>query len=336
MTAATTPVPNIRADQTRQPARVPWRLLLPLLLLAALFLAFISIHPRGMAVASVTPWANQAVSLAFVAVGQFFVVVTRGLDLSIGAILALSNALASIVVNGSPVQIVGGIGLVLAVGAVCGAFNGAAVIFGRIEPIVATLATGALYSGLALVLRPTPGGEVAESMSDLFTYESFSVIPTSLILLFATVFLVWGPLSRTVMGRSLYAIGSNENAAFMSGLSPRKSRMLAHTLAGFFAACGGLFLTFQTLSGDASAGFSYTLNSIAAVVVGGASLAGGLGTVLGVIAGAYILRTISSIMIFTGLPPMAQPLFEGLVLLTAVSVGAIELIRARNKLKVMR
>lgn len=313
-----------------------WRLALPIILLAILFAVMIKIHPRGFAVASMTPWANQAVTLAFVAVGQFFVVVTRGLDLSIGAILALSNSLASVLVSGSPLQVGLGIIAVLAIGALCGAVNGAAVILGRIEPIVATLATGAIYTGLALIVRPTPGGEVDEALSDFLTYETGGFFPTSLIVLFVAVYIVWWPLSRTVLGRSIHAIGSNESAAFMSGLKPKRARFLAHVLAGFFAACGGLFLALQTLSGDASVGFSYTLNSIAAVVIGGASLAGGVGTVIGVIAGAYLLRTISTIMIFTGLPPMAQPLFEGLVLLAAVSVGAIEMITSRNKLKMLR
>jgi len=327
------------ARRSRSPLSMPpgtWRLALPLVVLAILFAVLIAIHPRGLAVASMTPWANQAVTLAFVAVGQFFVVVTRGLDLSIGTVLALSNALASELVSGTPIEIAVGIVAVLAVGCLCGAINGAVVVFGRIQPIVATLATGAIYTGLALIVRPTPGGDVDEGLSDLLTYETFGFFPTSLILLFVVVYIVWWPLSRTVLGRSLYAIGSNENAAFMSGLNPRRARLLAHVLAGFFAACGGLFLAFQTLSGDASVGFSYTLNSIAAVVIGGASLAGGVGTVIGVIAGAYLLRTISTIMIFTGLPPMAQPLFEGLVLLAAVSVGAIEIITSRNKLKVLR
>jgi ribose transport system permease protein len=313
-----------------------WRLALPIVLLVVLFLVMVHIHPRGFAVASMSPWANQAVTLAFVAVGQFFVVVTGGLDLSIGAMLALSNSLASTLVSGTPAEVAFGIVIVLAVGALCGAINGVAVVFGNIQSIVATLATGAIYTGLALIVRPTPGGEIDEKISDLLTYETGGFFPTSLILLFAAVYIVWGPLSRTVLGRSMYAIGSNESAAFMSGLHPWRARLLAHVLAGFFASCGGLFLAFQTLSGDASVGFSYTLNSIAAVVIGGASLAGGVGTVIGVIAGAYLLRTISTIMIFTGLPPMAQPLFEGLVLIAAVSVGAIDMITSRNKLKMLR
>jgi ribose transport system permease protein len=224
-----------------------WRLMLPIVLLAVLFLVMISIHPRGMAVASMTPWANQAVTLAFVAVGQFFVVVTRGLDLSIGAVLALSNALASVLVSGTPAEVASGIVIVLGVGALCGAINGIAVVFGNIQSIVATLATGAIYTGLALIVRPTPGGEIDDKISDLLTYETAGFFPTSLIVLFVAVYIVWGPLSRTVLGRSMYAIGSSESAAFMSGLHPWRARLLAHVLAGLFASCGGLFLAFQTL-----------------------------------------------------------------------------------------
>ncbi len=202
-------------------------------------------------------------------------------------------------------------------------------------PLIATLATGAIYSGLALSVRPTPGGEVEEALSDLFTYETFDTIPTSLLLLGGMVYLIWAPLSRTVLGRSLYAVGSSESAAYMSGLRADRARLVAYTLSGFFAACGGLFLNFQTLSGDATVGASYTLNSIAAVVIGGASLAGGVGTVAGSILGAFVLRTIGAMMIFTGLPALAQPLFEGVVLLLAVSFGAIEFMRAGNKLRVL-
>jgi ribose transport system permease protein len=275
------------------------------------------------------------VSLAFASVGQLMAVITRGLDLSIGPVLALSNALGSEVLSGSPLQVAFGVVLVLAVGASCGLVNGIVIVYGRVAPIIATLATGAIYSGLALVVRPIPGGEVMEALSDLFTYETWEIIPTSLLVLFISVYLIWGPFSQTVLGRTLYAIGSSESVAHLSGLNSARARLVAYSLAGFFAACGGLFLNFQTLSGDASVGASYTLNSIAAVVIGGASLAGGVGTVLGVILGAFTLRTIGAMMIFTGFPALAQPLFEGAVLLAAVSLGAFEFLRAGNRLKVL-
>ncbi|MFO1150842.1 MAG: ABC transporter permease [Alsobacter sp.] len=311
------------------------RAILPVAIFLAVFVAFGLIHPRGLSVVTLTPWANQAVALAFASVGQFMAVVTRGLDLSVGPVLALSNAVGSVVLSGSPGQVALGMLIVLGVGAACGLFNGVAVVYGRVAPIIATLATGAIYSGLALSVRPTPGGEVEEALSDLFTYETLGFVPTSLLILVGVVYLVWLPLSRTVLGRSLYAVGSSEQAAYMSGLRADRARLVAYTLSGLFAACGGLFLNFQTLSGDATVGASYTLNSIAAVVIGGASLAGGVGTVAGSMLGAFVLRTIGAMMIFTGLPALAQPLFEGLVLLLAVSFGAIEFMRAGNKLQVL-
>lgn len=311
------------------------RAILPVAIFLAVFTAFGFIHPRGISVATMTPWANQSVALAFAAVGQFFAVVTRGLDLSVGPVLALTNAVGSEVLSGSPAQVAVGIVIVLAVGAACGLVNGIAIVYGRVAPIIATLATGAIYSGLALGVRPTPGGDVDDALSDMFTYETLTFIPTSLLLLLGATYLVWMPLSSTVLGRSLYAVGSSEQAAYMSGLRADRARLVAYTLSGLFAACGGLFLNFQTLSGDATVGTSYTLNSIAAVVIGGASLAGGIGTVGGAILGAFVLRTIGAMMIFTGLPALAQPLFEGVVLLLAVSFGAIEFLRAGNKLGVL-
>jgi len=311
------------------------RFILVVVIFLAIFAAYAMIHPRGLSVITLTPWANQAVSLAFASVGQLMAVITRGLDLSIGPVLALSNALGSQVLSGSPVEVALGILLVLAVGALCGLINGLVIVYGRVAPIIATLATGAIYSGLALFVRPIPGGEVEEALSDLFTYETFSVIPTALILLFVIVYLIWAPLSQTVLGRTIYAIGSSESVAHLSGLNTNRARLVAYSLASLFAACGGLFLNFQTLSGDASVGASYTLNSIAAVVIGGASLAGGVGTVLGAILGAFTLRTIGAMMIFTGFPALAQPLFEGAILLAAVSLGAFEFVRAGNRLKVL-
>lgn len=311
------------------------RLILVIAAFAIVFAAYGLINPRGLSVVTLTPWANQAVSLAFASVGQLMAVITRGLDLSIGPVLALSNAIGSEVLSGSPLQVFLGILLVLAVGTCCGLINGIVIVYGRVAPIIATLATGAIYAGLALAVRPIPGGEVEEALSDLFTYETWGVIPTSLLLLFAIVYLIWAPFSQTVLGRTMYAIGSAPAVAELSGLNARRATLAAYSLSGFFASCGGLFLNFQTLSGDASIGVSYTLNSIAAVVIGGTSLAGGVGTAIGAILGSFTFRTIGAMMIFTGFPALAQPLFEGAVLLAAVSLGSFEFLRAGNRLKVL-
>ena len=307
-----------------------------LLLLAVLLILFVAIHPRGATVPMFTAWANQGVALALVAVGQTIVVFSSGIDISVGAIMALANCAASELVQGGPLQTTFGVVAVLAIGTLCGVINGVIVVYGRIQPIVATLATGAAYGGVALLIRPTPGGEVQPDLSDALTGSLGGLMPTSLLLLAGLVLLLWEPVRRSQVGRTIFAIGSAEASAVMSGLAVDRAKIVAYALAGTFAAMGGLFLSFQTLSGDAAIGMPYTLNSVAAVVLGGTLLSGGAGSVIGSIAGAFMLRTIGSLMFFTGIPPLAQPLFEGLVLIAAVSLGALRLLRLHNQLEVFR
>ena len=176
----------------------------------------------------------------------------------------------------------------LVAGAACGALNGLIVIVGRLQPIVTTIATGAVFSGLALILRPTPGGDVYEPLADALTGRVFGVAPASLVALAVVVLVVWVPYARSPIGRAAYAIGSSEPAAYMSGVPVARAKFLAYVLAGLLASIGGLFLTFVTYSGEASAATagSYTLYSIAAVVLGGVSLYGGSGSAVGAIFGA--------------------------------------------------
>lgn len=325
---------KVRAALTT--VQIDWRVGFAFALLAAALLVYFSLHPRGLAVMTVTPWANRVAALAFTAVGQFCVILTGGLDLSLGAILSLSNVMASHMLSGSGLQIVVGMMAILAMGLLCGLVNAALIVYGRIEPIIATLATGAIYGGIALVLRPTPGGLVDESLSDIFTLQAFGTVPNALITVFLVVFLVMFPLSRSVIGRTIRAVGSNSAGAYISGLQTSRAIFIAYALSGFFAACAGIFLAAQTLAGDAGIGADYTINSIAAVVLGGASMLGGRGSVLGVIAGAAVLRTIGAVTIFTSMPALAQPLFEGIVLMIAVAVGGLQIVRISNKLEKIR
>jgi ribose transport system permease protein len=150
--------------------------------------------------------------------------------------------------------------------------------------------------------------------------------------------LVWVPFRRSVTGRAVYAIGSAEGAAYMSGLPIERAKIVAFALGGFFAGCGGLFLAIQTSSGNADipqAG-AYTLNSIASVVIGGTSLLGGTGSAIGSIFGAMILRVISFFFRIFDIAPLLQPLFEGLILLAAVSIGALGVLRVKNTLELFR
>ncbi len=300
-----------------------------------MFVIYVSNHPAGLTANVVQTASNKGVLLAFVAMAQTLVVITAGIDLSVGMIFVLTNCLASWLVVGTPMETAFGVVAVLLVGAACGAINGLIVIYGRLQPIVATIATGAVYFGIALLLRPYPGGSVNEGLADALTGKIFGVVPASLVALAAIVLVVWVPFSRSVPGRAAYAAGSSEVAAYMSGVPIRKAKFAAYTLSGLLAAIGGLFLTFFTYTGEAAyaSGNAYTLFSIAAVVLGGVSLFGGRGSAIGAIFGALAFRTIGDLLFVFDFDPLWQPLFQGVVLLFAVSLGAFGLFRVRNRLE---
>lgn len=334
---------------------------LGLSLAVLLFLAFYglynSLHPRGFSPAVLIQNTNESFALVMVAMAQTVPVLAGGLDLSVGAVMTLVNCIASHLLLGSPTAILLGTVVCLAVGALAGFINGCVVVYGRLQPIIATLATGAVYIGMALYLRPTPGGDLDKDLAwaltnDLYElaatygwfdsgdaawFQPIAWIPVPLLLMIAVVVLVWIPFRSTVIGRTVYAVGSSEPAAYMSGLAIDRARLAAFTLAGFFAGVGGLYLAIQTSSGSADvpqAG-AYTLNSIAAVVIGGTSLTGGSGGAIGALVGALVLRAISFNFRIFDVPPLLQPLFEGLVLLAAVSIGASRVFRVRNRLQLM-
>jgi ribose transport system permease protein len=301
-----------------------------------MFSLYVMNHPAGFTANVVQTAANKGVLLALVAMAQTFVVLTAGIDLSVGMIFILCNCLASFLLVGSPLQATLGMGAVVVTGAACGAINAMIVIFGRLQPIVATIATGAVFFGLALWLRPFPGSDPAFSadLADALTGRLLGTVPASLVFLAATVLLIWIPFRRSVLGRTVYASGSSEVAAFMSGMPIKRAKFLAYVLSGIFAAFAGLYLTFFTYSGEASAsnGNTYTLYSIAAVVLGGVSLFGGRGSAIGAIFGALAFRAIGDLLFVFEIDPLWQPLFQGIVLLIAVSLGSARLFQVRNRL----
>jgi ribose transport system ATP-binding protein len=302
---------------------------------AMMFALFSVKQQNGLSVNVLTSLSNKGVVLALVAMAQTLVVLTGGFDLSAGMILTMASCLASVVVNGSPGQIAWGAIAVLASGLAAGAINATIVVLGRIQPIIATLATGAIYFGIALLLRPTPGGEVSEDLSNALTYD-LGGIPTTFLLLVGILIFVWWPFRNSLLGRNCYAVGSAEGAAYMSGLAIGRSRFAAYSLAGLLAAAGGLALSLISLSGEASAsqGGFYTLNSIAAVAIGGTSLFGGSGGMIGSILGSFILRTISDLLFVFNAPALWQPLFQGFILLGAVCLGGLRVLRRKNKMDV--
>jgi len=308
--------------------------LLALVGFIAMFVIYVANHPVGLNANVATTAANKGVLLAIVAMAQTLVVLTSGIDLSVGMVMVLANCLASSIVVGTPLTTGLSVVCVLLVGAGCGAINGLIVIYGRLQPIVTTIATGSAYYGAALAIRRVPGGDINASVADALTGQLPGGVPASLALLMALVLVVWWPFRLSVVGRAAYAVGSSEVAAYMSGVPIRRAKFAAYTLSGLLASIAGLFLTCITYSGEASAanGSTYTLFSIAAVVLGGVSLFGGSGSAVGAIFGALMFRTIGDLLFVFNLDPLWQPLFQGVVLSAAVCLGSGRLLRVRNRL----
>jgi ribose transport system permease protein len=330
-----------------------FRVLIAYVILLVLLTINVGLNERFFTPPVITSTFNQSMTLVFAGSAQTSVVVTGGIDLSVGPMISLSNSLASAIFADNPLSIIAVVALVIAVGAFCGFINGVIVVYGRLQPIIVTLATASIYSGIALFLRPRPGGFVPRAYGDLLTgrlstliqpafgeqslaNSIFDFIPASAILLILVLLLVWIPFRRSKLGLWVYAIGSNQGAAYMSGVNVNRTKIAAYVMSGVFAAIAGLFLTAQTLSGDATKGGVFTLQSIAVVVLGGTSLFGGAGGVAGTIAGAFTLPVIRSILFFGRIDPLQQPLWEGVVILLAVAAGASRIFTIKNRLEILR
>ncbi|MCX2721236.1 ABC transporter permease [Roseibium salinum] len=311
--------------------------LIAVAIFAAMFAVYGWKQPVGLTSNVINTASNKGALLALVAMAQTLPVLTGGLDLSVGAIFVLSNCLASSIVVGDPLSTAVGVVTVLLVGTLCGATNGIIIVYGRLQPLIVTLAMGAVYFGIALALRPQPGGSVNFELADFMTRSTYAV-PHSAVLLLLVVLLIWIPYRRSVLGRAAFAIGSAEQAAYMSGVPIARAKVLAFALSGLLASIGGLLLTAVTYSGAAKMSIAndYTLNSIGAVVIGGTSLFGGVGSAVGSIFGAFVMRTVGDLLIVFDINPVLQPLFVGLVLLVAVCAGSLRVLRIKNKLDLYR
>jgi ribose transport system permease protein len=266
-----------------------------------------------------TSIVNTAVPTVLVAVGQTIVVLTRGIDLSVGGVIDLSNALAATHMHDSVLSMFGWSLAILGLGAACGAVNGILVAYGRLQPILVTLATLAILQGLALKALPEPGGLIPPSYSNVL---ASSKGPWSLGFIFA-IAVGWLVLRRSTIGVRIFAVGNDQDAARAHGIPVRRVKVVAYALSGLLAAAAGLFLSASTTGGDAAAGDVYILTSIAAVVLGGISFFGGRGSALGSIAGAFVLTILTNVLFFAGIDPLYQSFFQGLFLFAAVLLGAV-------------
>jgi ribose transport system permease protein len=275
--------------------------------------------------------ATSVLPLALAAVAQAVVVIGGGIDLSIGSMMALTSVISATLMKGQSEEYAVAVVLgVLLLGIVLGAVNGGLVVITRVPDIVVTLAMAYVWAGCALLVRAAPGGGAAQWLKDLVLgYLGSEWIPKAAVVLVVVVGAIWIPIGRSRLGLSIYAIGGNRLAAFRSGVSVGRTRFLAYVIAGLFSAFAGLSLTASTGIGTPVPG-PYTLMSVAAVVLGGISLAGGRGGVVGPIIAVFVLQLIRTDMTLLNVNTNLAVVAQGVILIGVVMVGSlVQMRRAR-------
>jgi ribose transport system permease protein len=289
--------------------------------MGAYYIAYSAGHGQ-LSVFSVTSVFNNTMPLLLAATGQTLVVLTGGIDLSVGSVISLTNSVAAVSMRDTPPSVLAWSGLILLLGAVAGALNGVLVAVGRIQPILVTLASLSIWAGAALFVLPQPGGTIPPGFTALLAGNAGNVVPASAIALVALI-AFWVLFRRTGLAVALYAVGNDERSARANGVPVTATKVAAYTLSGLFSALAGLYLSAVTTSGDATTGAVYTLTSIAAVVLGGVSLLGGRGSAAGSMAGAFVLTLIVNVLFFANINPLLQEFFQGLVLILAMAASAL-------------
>jgi ribose transport system permease protein len=296
--------------------------------LVVLLLIFTRIINPSYGASGIQGLAVNVLPLAFATVAQTIVVIAGGIDLSIASMMALTNMVAATQMLGrsDELGILVAIG-VLALGVVLGAVNGVLIVWTRVADIIVTLAMSFVWAGFALWIAQAPVRSTHEWLSNLVNGSLVTEwLPRAFVVLAVTVAIVWIPLRRSRYGLSLYAVGSNQLAAFRSGVSVGRTKVLAYALAGLFAAMGGLALSAITGQGNPLPG-GFTLASVAAVVLGGVSLAGGRGGVVGPILAVLILSLIQTDMTFLGVNSNLATVAQGVILIAVVVLGSLTLRR---------
>ncbi|MDX3100698.1 ABC transporter permease [Nonomuraea angiospora] len=293
-----------------------------LVALVALVVALSLLSPDFLSVTNLLNVGVQAAVTAILAFGQTFVIVTSGIDLSVGSVAALSAIVLAWTasVAGLPWPLATLVSLV--VGVACGLVNAVLIAYGRLPPFIATLAMLGVARGLALVISagsPIPMPDAVSHLGD----TAGGVLPVPVIVMVVMGVIAAVVLNRTYAGRAMYAIGGNEEAARLSGIKVGRQKLVTYALSGGFAAVAGIVLASRLASAQPQAAAGYELDAIAAVVIGGASLSGGKGRALGTFVGALILAVLRNGLNLLSVSAFWQQVVIGVVIALAVLVDTL-------------
>jgi len=301
-----------------------------LFILILMFTLTAVLQRNFFAMKSIVRNINSFTPLILLTMGQAVVILSGGLDLSVGTALSLMTCvLTSVMKEGEPITGFFALAVAFAVAMAIGAINGIGIGYLRIPPVIVTFATSFIWLGIALFLRPTPGGQTVDwfqafyKIRNIETAPAFlkafgEVIPPALILVLLGCVL-WWVLSRTKTGRYIYAVGSNSQSAYETGVNTAWVQIQACMINSVFIFLAALFFVGQNRSGDARMGDPLTLKAIAAAVVGGIALTGGRGSVYFALIGALIFSFVSKIIFFANIPNAFQTLFGGVIVIVAIA-----------------
>lgn len=292
----------------------------PLVGLVAVCVAMVFASDSFPSAANLENVLRQVSINAIIGVGMTCVILTGGIDLSVGSVMALSGTLAAgLLVAGAngAAALAAGIG----VGVALGAANGLFVAFAGMPPIIVTLATMGIARGLALIYT---GGYPIDGLPDwvrFFGSGKVLGVQTPVLTMLAVYALAWLMLERMPFGRYVYAIGGNEHATRLSGVRVSRVKLAVYTFAGLTSALAALVLTGRLMSGQPNAGGGFELDAIAAVVMGGTSIAGGRGSIVGTLVGALLLGVLNNGLNMIGVNPYVQNVIKGAIILLAIYIG---------------
>lgn len=279
---------------------------------------------------------KNSLPTAYLALAQGVTVISGGIDLGVGAIMVLTNAVSASLMEDQTFAVTVAISLGVILGAAV--LNGAVgwiIAVSKVPDIVVTLATLFIFAGIGLLVLPSPGGGTSEGIRAVFTGSTTGVgtnYVASMAALAVPAVAVAAWMSRSRTGLSLRAVGSNRNAAYLSGLSLKKNKILSYAIGGAFSALAGLAVTAITNNGDArlSNALTGTLNSVAAVVLGGIALTGGVGSVIGALAAGIVLFVLNPILTAMGIDPNTAQVIQGsIIVLVMMVAGVLEWRRRR-------
>ncbi|HPJ99138.1 MAG TPA: ABC transporter permease [Candidatus Hydrogenedentes bacterium] len=302
----------------QRPGQGAWRRFGLVLALVAVCVVLAAARPRAMSIDYVLTLLRQVAINGILAVGVTHVLLTGGVDLSLGSVVALAGVVAATFAHPDQYPLALPLLLGLCTGAVCGVVNGLVVTWGRVAPFIATLGMMTAARGLAYIF--SGGRPVSRLRPEFNAIGSGSLlgIPIPVVLLAVVALLSMVFLRYTRAGRHLYATGGNEVAAYASGINTRRVKVLAYILCGTLAGLAGIVQAARSTTGQPNAGMMYELDAIASVVIGGTSLAGGVGGVGGTLLGALLMGVISSGLDMLNVPSYYQQVAKGLIIIGAV------------------